>query len=106
MFSQTSADTSHLVAPVSAVGLLGFIITELLDNACGPNAARGPDGEQDFKFCASSWPSHAVYPVWGISLVIVICAASLLQRWLNKKHPFFGNENLPSEPSGLTTLKL
>ena len=94
------------IAPPSAIGLLGLVTTLLLDNACGPNLAMGPDGEQSFQYCASTWPNKAVYVLWIVSTALVWLAAYLLQRWLNKKHPFFGTKDLPGQPSDITTLNL
>jgi hypothetical protein len=96
---------SFLTLP-SALFLLGFINTILLDNACGPGLAFGPGGEQSFQYCAAAWPDHAVYPLWLLSTAIVWGLIYLFQRWLNRRHPFFGGINLPGEPSKMTTLKL
>jgi hypothetical protein len=89
----------------SALFLLGFINTILLDNACGPSLAFGPDSEQSFQYCASTWPDHAVYSLWILSTATVWWLTYLVQRWLNKKVPFFGARSLPEEPSDMTTLK-
>jgi len=94
------------VALPSATFSLGFICTMLLDNACGPNVAMGPDGEQSFEYCASAWPSHAVYPLWIFSTSVVWGLTYLAQRWLNRRSKFFGGRNASEEPSKLTTLKL
>jgi hypothetical protein len=96
---------SFLAIP-SALFLLGFITTILLDDACGPNLAFGPDGEQSFQYCASTWPDRAVYPLWLFSTVVLWTLIYLLQRWLNRKHPFFGGKDLSEEPSKMTVLKL
>jgi len=96
---------SFLALP-SALFLLGFINTVLLDNACGPGLAYGPDGEQSFQYCASTWPGHAVYSLWLASTAIVWGLVYLFQCWLNRNHPFFGGKDLSEEPSKMTTLNL
>jgi hypothetical protein len=93
---------SFLALP-SAVFLLGFITTTLLDNACGPDLAYGPDGEQSFQYCAATWPDRAVYPLWLLSTAIVWLLTYLLERSLNGKYPFWGGQPLPEEPSKTTT---
>jgi hypothetical protein len=85
--------------PTAAIGLLGLVTTLLLDNACGSTFAIGPDGEQDFQYCASTWPSKAVFPLWIASTALAWVGIYLVQRWLNRKRPFFGAKDLPGEPS-------
>ena len=94
------------VALPSAIFLLGFIDTLLLDNACGPNVAMGPDGEQSFVYCASIWPEKSVIPLWILSTLCVWLLTYLLQRRLNMKHPFFGGKDLSAKGSETTTLNL
>jgi hypothetical protein len=93
-------------APLSALIVLALVRTLLLDYACVPAVVGGPFGEQSFSDCSTTWPKIAVYPIWIGCTLIAWWQIYLAQRRLNRIHSFFGRENLPEEPSDITTLKL
>jgi hypothetical protein len=83
----------------SAFFLWVFIRAFLLNHACGPLLAYGPDGEQSIHSCAATWPRLAEFPLWLFSTALVWWIVYLVQRWLNKRCSFFSGKNCTEKQS-------
>jgi hypothetical protein len=93
------------VALPSAFFLWVFIRTTLLNHACGPMFAYGPGGEQSLQYCAATWPKLALLPLWIFSTAIVWGITYLVQRWINRRCPFFSGKNCAVKRTRTAKLK-